>query len=100
MSTVLISASPDVSDVLSPDKVGEGISDGRRRLVPLVPVGNGQVLPCIWKSHYLVDVDLTDGSRARGYECLLLVSRRPLMTIRAEVASEVWNSLGQGPVEW
>lgn len=100
MATVY-NANPEVSDVLSPDKVGDGIlSGGRTRMVPIVPVGNGQALPCVWKSHYMIDVELADGTKGRGYECLLLISRKPIMTIRAEVVAEAWNSFGQGPVEW
>jgi hypothetical protein len=96
----LVNVPVSTVDVLSPDKVGEGISTrGRARMVPLVPVGNGTVLPCIWKSHYQVDVDLPDGTKGRGYEALLLVSRKPLMTLRAEVVAEAWDSFARGPVE-
>lgn len=77
------------------------VSGGGTRLVPLVPLGSsGQLAPCIWKSHYTVQAVLADGSKVTANECLLLLGRNPLSTIRAEVAVDSWQHFQTGPVEW
>lgn len=77
------------------------VSGGGTRLVPMVPVGNdGTTLPCIWKSHYTVQAELGDGSKVLANECLLLLNRNPIATIRAEVAVEAWQHFSTGPIEW
>ena len=48
----------------------------------------------------IVQATLADGSKVPAYECLLLISRNPLTTIRAEVAADSWQHFGQGIVEW
>jgi hypothetical protein len=77
------------------------VRGGHARYVPMVPVGDdGTRLACIWKSHEIVQATLADGSKVPAYECLLLISRNPLTTIRAEVAADSWQHFGQGIVEW
>lgn len=77
------------------------VQGGGTRLVPLVPVSNdGSTMPCIWKSRYIIQAELADGNKVAAHECLLLVSRNPILTMRAEVAVDSWQHFGQGPVEW
>jgi hypothetical protein len=73
---------------------------GDTRMVPMVPVGEGKLLPCIWKSHAIKNGIDHGGQSIRVHECLLLASRDPLLTLRAEVAVESWQHFGHGPVEW
>lgn len=77
------------------------VQGGNTRLVPLIPIGEGKEhLPCIWKSHDVKDGTDSSGQTIRVYECLLLVSRNPVLTLRAEVAVEAWQHFSLGPVEW
>jgi len=79
-----------------PQKPVEG---GHSRFVPNVPVGDGErqiCLPCIWKSH-----KITKGRDAEAVnECLLLISRDPITTLRAEVSVDSWQHFGRVLVEW
>jgi hypothetical protein len=83
----------------SPDRT---VSGGGTRFVPAIPVGNdGTIMPCIWRSRYLIQATLSDGSHVPAYECLLLVSRNPILTMRAEIAVAAWpNFTEKVPVEW
>ena len=83
----------------SPDRA---VSGGGTRYVPAIPVGNdGVIMPCIWRSHYTVQAELSDGSHVPANECLLLVSRKPLLTMRAEIAVAAWSNFNDKiPVEW
>ena len=86
--------------VFSPDERAP-VRGGNLRVVPMVPVGNdGTRLPCIWKSHKTIQATLQDGSKVPACECLLLISRNPLTTIRAEVAADSWQHFERGIVEW
>jgi hypothetical protein len=77
------------------------VRGGNLRYVPMVPVGDdGTRLPCIWKSHVTIQATLSDGSKVPARECLLLITRNPITTIRAEVAESSWQHFGQGLVEW
>ncbi len=77
------------------------IHGGHSRFVPMVPVGNdGSCMPCIWKSHYTVLAQLSDGTKVPARECLLLVSRKPLLTMRAEIAESAFQHFGEVLVEW
>jgi len=79
----------------------EAVRGGGSRMVPMVPVGEGKELPCIWKSHKAKPCDINrDGNLLLAYECLLLISREPLQTIRAEIDVRAWEQFGSGPVEW
>jgi hypothetical protein len=80
---------------------GRPVRGGGSRFVPMVPVGDkGDTLPCIWKSHYIIQAELADGSHVPANEALLLVSRNPILTMRAEVAVDSWQHFGQGLIEW
>jgi hypothetical protein len=77
------------------------VRGGNLRYVPMVPVGNdGTRLPCIWKSRETIQATLENGSKVPARECLLLISRNPITTIRAEVAESSWSHFGQVLVEW
>jgi hypothetical protein len=77
------------------------VRGGGSRFVPMIPVGNdGTAMPCLWKSHYVVQAELADGSKVPAHECLLLVSRKPILTMRAEVAVDAWQHFGTGLIEW
>lgn len=79
----------------------EPVRGGGSRFVPMVPVGNdGTAMPCLWRSHYVVQAVLSDGSKVPANECLLLVSRHPILTMRAEVAVDAWGSFGSALIEW
>ena len=79
----------------------ETVRGGGTRLVPMVPVGEGKALPCIWKAHQSKPADINnDGNLLPAFECLLLISRDPLQTIRAEVDVRAWAQFAHGPVEW
>jgi hypothetical protein len=79
----------------------EAVRGGGSRLVPMVPVGEGKTLPCIWKSHHPKPCDINqDGHPLPAFECLLLISRDPLQTIRAEIDVRAWAQFSSGPVEW
>lgn len=87
-------------DVLSPDP-HHSISGGDTRIVRMVPVGDNKHLPCIWKSKYLVNDLDANGQSLRGHECLLLLSRNPLTTLRAIVDyRDDWQSFPTTVVEW
>ncbi len=86
--------------VFKPDEQN-AVQGGDRRFVPRVPVGDaGETMLCMWKSHYIVQAELSDGSHVPANECLLLVSRNPLVTIRAEIAVDAWQHFGSGIIEW
>jgi hypothetical protein len=77
------------------------VQGGNSRMVPMVPIGDrGERLPCMWKSHYIVQAELSDGSRVPANECLLLLSKNPITTIRAEVAVDAWQHFDTGIIEW
>ena len=77
------------------------VRGGHSRFVPMVPVGDkGDAMPCIWKSHYTIQAELSDGSKVPARECLLLVSRKPLLTMRAEIAESSFVHFGEVLVEW
>lgn len=75
---------------------------GRTRMVPMVPVSHDGLtrLPCIWRSHEIVEITRSDGSRGRGNQCLLLASTNPPVVLPAEVDLDAWQNFGTGPVEW
>jgi len=80
---------------------GSPVRGGHSRFVPLVPVGDkGDTMPCIWKSHYTIQAELSDGSKVPARECLLLVSRKPLLTMRAEISEDSFQHFGEVLVEW
>lgn len=90
-----------VSDVLGTGPEVVVVSkDERTRLVPHVPIGGGKFLPCLWKSHKITLSLDNNGLQNKVIECLLLVSRDPLLTLRAEVEVEAWQTFGNAPVEW
>jgi hypothetical protein len=76
------------------------VEGGHSRLVPAIPIGDGRVAPCLWKSHYTIQIEGPDGSKTTANECLLLIARNPLLTIRAEVASDAWPHFGRVTIEW
>lgn len=76
------------------------VQGGNTRMVPLVPIGNGRLLPCIWKSHEVTTGNDPHDQPIRVHQCLLLVSREPLLTLRAEVEVEAWKQFTTGPIEW
>ena len=77
------------------------VHGGGTRLVPFVPVGDdGSTLPCIWKSHTIIQATLSDGNHVPAFECLLLISRCPATVVRAEVPIDSWQHFRNGPVEW
>lgn len=87
-------------DVLAPDP-HRPISGGDTRIVRMAPIGDNKHLPCIWKSTYVVDDLDANGRPLRGHECLLLISRNPLTTLRAIVDCRVdWQSFPTAVVEW
>jgi len=89
------------SDVLGPGpEVIVTSRSERNRLVPSVPVGGGKFLPCLWKSHRTTLSTDGSGNQIKVRECLLLVSRNPLLTLRAEVEVEAWKNFSTTPVEW
>lgn len=75
---------------------------GRTRLVPMVPISpDGRTrLPCIWRSHEIVEITRSNGTLGRGNKCLLLASTNPPVVLPAEVDLDAWQSFGTGPVEW
>lgn len=83
-----------------PEKPVQG---GHSRFVPNVPVGDGErrmFLPCIWKSHKVTQGQDASGAAIQVNECLLLISRDPVTTIRGEVAVDAWQHFGNILVEW
>lgn len=101
MADHIIDIPVSVGDQIFAKDEKKTVSGGGTRLVPMVPIGDsGERLPCIWKSHYTVQAELSDGSKVPAHECLLLLGRNPLATIRAEVAVEAWQYFGTGPIEW
>ena len=100
MADQLVEIPLTVGDVLAPDPA-RPLRGGNLRLVPLVPVGGGKTLPCIWKSHDVVlEETRDDGGKHPANECLLLISRNPLLTLRAFAEVEAWKTFGEGVVEW
>jgi len=99
---------PSDHDVVIPISTGSVIGSdplqtvhgGGTRMVPMVPVGEGRLLPCIWRSHSVKEGVDNTGRPIRVHECLLLVGRDPLLTLRAEVDVDAWKQFGSGPVEW
>lgn len=86
-------------ELFTPEEIGCS-RGGRTRLVPLVKTSVG-TFPVIWKSHETVVADVNgDGHPIPAVECVLLVTRKPLVTMRAEVDVKAWEHLPQGPVEW
>ena len=80
---------------------GAPVRGGHSRFVPLVPMGDkGDSMPCIWRSHYTIQAELANGSRVPARECLLLVSRKPLLTMRAEIAETSFQRFGEVLIEW
>jgi len=85
---------------VDPEKPVRG---GHSRFVPNVPVGDGErqvFLPCIWRSHKITQGETADGSKIQVNECLLLISRDPVTTIRGEVAIDAWQHFGNVLIEW
>lgn len=79
------------------------VRGGHSRFVPNVPVGDGDkriFLPCIWKSHSVKHGQDASGSTITVNECLLLLSRDPITTIRGEVAVDAWQHFGNVLIEW
>jgi hypothetical protein len=69
-------------------------------MVPVVktPVGPMQV---IWRSHETTMADVNgDGHPIPANECILLVSRNPLVTMRGEVDVKLWEHCELALVEW
>jgi hypothetical protein len=95
---LIISISP--GDVVRQDDV-RPVTGGNSRMVKMVPVGNGNHLPCIIRSRVAVTTD-NDGRElsAPSNECLLLVSRDPYLTLRAYVETSAWRSFPEQPLEW
>lgn len=87
-------------DVFHPDDVLP-VAGGNSRMVKMVPVGEGNHLPCIIRSHVVVTID-NEGTAlsAPSNECLLLVSRNPYLTLRAYVETSAWRSFSEQPLEW
>jgi len=79
---------------------GAPVRGGHSRFVPMVPVSQDVSLPCIWRSH-AVTQGLDNSNRPiRVHECLLLISRDPIVTMRAEVEVDAWQNFGEALVEW
>lgn len=73
---------------------------GKTRLVPVIRTPVGPML-CIWQSHKVIQADVNnDGHPIPARECVLLVTREPLVTMRAEVDLKAWEHFDQAPVEW
>jgi hypothetical protein len=99
MSEPLVIPVP-AGDLFKPNETSPVRGDGAR-MVPMVPVGGGNFLPCIIRSREVVTVDseglpLKDPSN----ECLLLVSRNPYAVLRAYVDVAAWQSCREQPIEW
>jgi hypothetical protein len=96
----IISIPVDSSGLFRPDET-KPVRGGGTRLVPLVPIDNaGNTLPCIWRSHEVVEITKADGSKGRGNHCLLLANRNPPLVLPADVDLDAWPTFGEGPVEW
>jgi len=79
------------------------VHGGHSRFVPHVPVGDGPTLvylPCLWRSHKITPGKDASGSNIAVNECLLLISRDPITTIRGEVAVDAWQHFGTVLIEW
>lgn len=99
MADNLIEIPVSIGDLLVPtsDQPARG---GPTRVVPLVPIGNDQSAPCVWKSHEVTRGLDNSGNPIRVNECLLLISRNPVLTIRAEVEVDAWKNFPNSTVEW
>jgi len=74
---------------------------GNSRMVKMVPVGDGNRLPCLIRSREAYTIDSDDlPLSAPSYECLLLVSRKPYLVMRAYVEVAAWPTLSEQPLEW
>jgi hypothetical protein len=92
---------PIASESLFEEDSHRTVYGGGTRMVPMVPAGtDGTLLPCIWKSHTVTQGRDNDEQPIPVHECLLLVSRDPILTIRAEVHVDAWKQFARGPVEW
>jgi len=89
-----------LADVLKPQDT-RPVGRGATRMVPNVPLGNNNFLPCIIQSKTVVAVDC-DGNALPdpSVECLLLVSRNPYTTLRAYIAVAALKQFDVVPVEW
>jgi hypothetical protein len=83
----------------TPEEVGRP-GQGKTRFVPVVVTPSGPLL-VIWRSHETIMADVNgDGHPIAANECVVLVSRNPLVTMRAEVDVNLWNHCDQAVVEW
>lgn len=90
---------PVAAELFTLEEVGHP-RGGRTRLVPMVTTSVGR-FPVIWRSHKVIMADVNgDGKPIPAVECVLLVTRQPLVTMRAEVDVRAWEHLPEGPVEW
>jgi hypothetical protein len=76
------------------------VQGGGSRLVPGVPTPHG-VWPCIWKSHQISEAVIREGGKPeRVYECILLTSKNPPQTIRAQIEAEGFKTFQPVAIEW
>ena len=76
------------------------VRGGGTRYVPLIRTPHGP-WPCIFKSHKIISEVVRDGcGPVPCHECILLVSRDPLQTIRAVIEVEGFKTFDMVPVEW
>lgn len=86
-------------DLFRPDETSP-VRGGGSRMVPLVPAGHGNFLPCIIRSREVVTTDSEGNVIPPSNECLLLVSKKPYAVLRAYVEVAAWPSFRDGPIEW
>lgn len=71
---------------------------GERRFVKLIPMPGNYAAPAIWSGP--IKPQEIDGKYVRARECVVLVSKDPIQTMKITIPVEFYDVLPDIPVEW
>lgn len=78
---------------------GEIARRGSRRMVKLVPVPGMYAVPCIWAGP-VKPAEIDPGKYVLSRECIILMSKDPLQSMKMTIPADFYEKLPEIPVEW